>query len=404
MSNLTKYKVLVVDDEPIVRKMHESMLSENFQVVSLASGKEALDYLNRNTADVVLLDLGLPDLDGFSVCQCLKQEGRLDTTSVIFVSANSDLETRIQAFNSGGDDFIAKPLNRDDLLAKIQLLRHRKQKQKLIEKQLSQANQAARKAIVTSNELERVMQFIEQSFTISSHGDLIDGLFHLLRILNLSAVLVTDINGKAEFFSSEGEIKPIEKELLELLKSKGSIYDFNQRTQINYPHISVLFKNMPIADSDHYQRLKELLPAIGGCLNSRLAEIEHQQNIISQAQDLIYSFNVIQVTMQTLTHSLGNNQQKAADRLHKMVYELQVFIQRLGLEDDQEERVIKYVDDAVEESLSLLDAGKTIFRSFQEILTSLKDTLEEQNKMIARVTQESKVIKTIATDLDLGSF
>jgi DNA-binding response OmpR family regulator len=404
MSNLTKYKVLVVDDEPIVRKMHESMLSENFQVVSLASGKEALDYLNRNTADVVLLDLGLPDLDGFSVCQCLKQEGRLDTTSVIFVSANSDLETRIQAFNSGGDDFIAKPLNRDDLLAKIQLLRHRKQKQKLIEKQLSQANQAARKAIVTSNELERVMQFIEQSFTISSHGDLIDGLFHLLRILNLSAVLVTDINGKAEFFSSEGEIKPIEKELLELLKSKGPIYDFNQRTQINYPHISVLFKNMPIADSDHYQRLKELLPAIGGCLNSRLAEIEHQQNIISQAQDLIYSFNVIQVTMQTLTHSLGNNQQKAADRLHKMVYELQVFIQRLGLEDDQEERVIKYVDDAVEESLSLLDAGKTIFRSFQEILTSLKDTLEEQNKMIARVTQESKVIKTIATDLDLGSF
>ncbi len=73
-----------------------------------------------------------------------------------------------------------------------------------------------------------------------------------------------------------------------------------------------------------------------------------------------------------------------------MVYELNVFFQGLGLDDDQEERVIHYVDQAVEESLTLLDAGDTIFHSFEQILASLKQTVEKQNQVIEHVAQEKR--------------
>jgi hypothetical protein len=328
-------------------------------------------------------------------------------SSVIVVSASSDLETRIKAFNCGSDDFIAKPLERVELITKINLLRQRKQRIGEVKQQLEQAHRAAMTAMKNSSELGRVMQFVEHSFSIASVEHLMDAALALLATFNLRAAAMIDISGRQLFFSSEGEIKPIEKELIELLKSKGRFYDFNHRTQVNYQHVSLLIKNMPIDDSDSYGRIKDLLPAIVGCINSRVSEIENREQIISQAHDLVYSFDVIQATMKTLTQSLGNNQKKATERLHNMVMELQIFIQKLGLEEDQEERVIAYVDDAVEESLALLDAGDTIFRSFEEILLSLKDTIERQQQFITRTTtsdQAQSGVKDVSDNNDIELF
>ncbi len=383
-------KILVVDDDPMVRMAHQSMLTDNFDVASIGSGTEVFDYFKEQNADVVLLDVGLPDMDGFEVCRRLDQQGRLAQTSVIFVSGSTDLDTRIKAFSSGGDDFIAKPLNPVELMSKVGVLKKRKEYNQSIQKKLETAQRSASKAITTSSKLGRVMDFVAQSFSLHTLECLVDATFDLLTSLNLNAILLTEINGRYDYFSYEGQIKPIERELVDLLKTKGPSYEFNQRIQLNYPHVSILIKNMPDDSDENYNSIKELLPAIGSCISSRLSEIDAQENILLQTQDLIYSFDVIQATMKTLTASLGNNQQKASKRLHKMVYELNVFIQRLGLDDDQEERVIHYVDQAVEESLTLLDAGDTIFHSFEQILASLKQTVEKQNQVIEHVAQEKR--------------
>ncbi|NVJ59918.1 MAG: response regulator [Gammaproteobacteria bacterium] len=383
-------KVLVVDDDPMIRMAHERMLSDNFEVSSVDSGRQVLETFEQHKPDVILLDVNLPDLSGFEVCQRLHEKGLLKHTAVIFVSGHTDLETRITAFNSGGDDFIGKPLDPVELLSKMEVLNSRKRKVSKISQDLKEAQEAVMTVLSTSSELGRVMQFVEHSFSLHSIEKLINSAFELLNSFGLKSACMTEVNMEKSFFSSGGVIKPIEQELLELLRTKGRFYDFNARTQTNYSHVSLLIKNMPLGEPEKYGRIKDLIPAIMGCLNSRLTQIEAQKTLIKQSKDLVYSFDVIQATMRTLTSSLGGNQQKATDRLHKMVYELQVFIQKLGLEEDQEDRVIRYVDEAVEGSLKLLDAGDTIFSSFEQILSSLQETIENQNKVVARITEEQE--------------
>lgn len=383
-------KVLVVDDDPMIRMAHERMLSDNFEVSSIDSGRGVFEVFEERQPDVILLDVNLPDLSGFDVCKRLDEQGLLKHTAVIFVSGHTDLETRITAFNSGGDDFIGKPLDPVELLSKMEVLNSRKRKAAQISSDLKEAQQAVMTVLSTSSELGRVMQFVEHSFSLHSIEKLVTSAFELLDSMGLKSACLTEVNGEKQFLSSEGVIKPIEQELLELLRSKGRFYDFNARTQTNYSHVSLLIKNMPLGEPEKYGRIKDLIPAVMGCLNSRLTQIESQQSLIKQAHDLVYSFDVIQATMRSLTSSLGSNQQKASDRLHKMVYELQVFIQKLGLEEDQEDRVIRYVDEAVEESLKLLDAGDTIFSSFEQILLSLQETIQNQNKVVERISAEQE--------------
>lgn len=394
-------KVLVVDDDPIVRLAHQSMLAKDFEVASIGSGNEVLDYFDEQSADVILLDVGLPDIDGFEVCRRLEQGGKLEQTSVIFVSGSTDLDTRIKAFNSGGDDFIAKPLNPDELMSKVDVLKKRKEHNLSICEKLLSAQRIASRAESTSSGLGRVMDFVALSFSLHSVESLTKSVLELFATFELKVVMLTEVNGRYDYFSYEGEIKPIERELIDLLKNKGRVYEFNQRMQLNYPHISVLIKNMPDVTDERYARLKDLLPAIASCMSSRLTEMDAQENILLQTQELVHSFDVINATLKTLTSSLGSNQQKASRRLHKMVYELHGFIQRLGLEDDQEERVMHYVDDAVEDSLVLLDDEEAIFHAFEEILASLKETVEKQNRVIAQVTHEKR-LKAEVLNADLN--
>ncbi|MEE4246293.1 MAG: response regulator [Kangiellaceae bacterium] len=400
-------KVLIVDDEAMIRTAHKEMIRDRYEVATAESAADMFSQLESDKPNVILLDVGLPDLDGFQVCQQLHEQKLLEDIAVIFVSGAADLDTRIKAFDSGADDFIAKPMKRVELLSKIDFLTSRKEETKQLNQNLQAAQQTVMTVMSSSSELGRAMQFVEHSFSLFSVDALVSAAFSTLNSFGLRCAIATEVNETISYFSSEGNVKPIEQELLELLKPKGRFYDFNQRTQVNYSHISLLIKNMPLDDPERYGRLKDLIPAIVGCLNSRLNEIEAQENIISQANDLIYSFDVIQATMVSLTESLGNNQSSAAERLHKMVYELQIFIQKLGLEEDQENRVISYVDEAVEESLKLLDAGEKIFTSFEDILQSLRDTVEKQHQVVERINREktnSVPVDDVADSSDIDLF
>ncbi len=377
--------ILVVDDEPMILMAHKRMLEDQFYVSTLDSGAKVCAFVQKHKPDLVLLDLALPDFDGFKVCKQLETSALLNDTAVIIVSGNSDLSTRIKAFDCGADDFIKKPLDPEELLSKLNVISERRKEQQDTQKELSETRKAMMAIMSNSSELGRAMNFIERSYELHTVKGLINEVQMLFSSYDLQTTIAVSINGQKSYFSSLGKVKPIESELLDLLAGEGRFYDFKQRSQVNYPHISVLIKNMPVDNQDFYGRIKDLLPAIMGCLNARLGEIEALEQVQQQNSDLIYSFDIIQATLKTLTSSLGNNQDQASKRLHQMVYELQVFIQRLGLEEDQEERVIAYVDSAVEESLELLDAGEHIFISFEQILVNLQKTIERQTLAMKRI-------------------
>lgn len=118
-----KASILIVEDEPVISNFIATTLTANeYKVIECLTGKEALSLIPSHCPDVVLLDLGLPDMDGLAV---LKEVRQWSGIPVIVVSARGDEISKVEALDLGADDYITKPFGTSELLARIRTaIRH----------------------------------------------------------------------------------------------------------------------------------------------------------------------------------------------------------------------------------------------------------------------------------------
>jgi two-component system, OmpR family, KDP operon response regulator KdpE len=121
--------LLVVDDEPSFRRLLRTSLSaQGYRVLEAGTGQGAIDSLGRDAPEVVLLDLGLPDMDGLEVIRRVRGSGA--RTPIIVLSSRGDERGKVQALDLGADDYVTKPFGMGELVARIRTaLRHRVQAQ-----------------------------------------------------------------------------------------------------------------------------------------------------------------------------------------------------------------------------------------------------------------------------------
>lgn len=119
-------KLLVVDDEPnILELLATSLRFAGFEVVTASNGREALDKAETESPDLAVLDVMLPDMDGFTVTRKLRSSGRL--FPVLFLTAKDDTEDKVTGLTVGGDDYVTKPFSLDEVVARIRAVLRRTQ-------------------------------------------------------------------------------------------------------------------------------------------------------------------------------------------------------------------------------------------------------------------------------------
>jgi len=119
-------RVLVVEDEPnLAAGLAENLRAEGYVVDSLGDGAEAVSWFESHSCDLVVLDVMLPGLDGFSVCQRLRAAGNF--TPVLFLTARGDPSDRIRGLEAGGDDYLAKPFHLKELLLRVRAILRRQE-------------------------------------------------------------------------------------------------------------------------------------------------------------------------------------------------------------------------------------------------------------------------------------
>jgi two-component system, OmpR family, KDP operon response regulator KdpE len=121
-------RVLVIDDEPPIRKLLRMGLStQGYRVIEAADGQAALDHM-REKPDLIILDLGLPDMQGLELLRTMRT--RDEGVPIVVLSSRSDESAKVQALDIGADDYVTKPFGMDELLARIRAaLRHQLQVQ-----------------------------------------------------------------------------------------------------------------------------------------------------------------------------------------------------------------------------------------------------------------------------------
>lgn len=126
---MTSLRLLIVDDEPAIRRFLRTALTvQEYRIEEAGDGETALEFLKRNPVDLIVLDLGLPGIDGLEVIRQLRAKGTL--TPIIVLSSRDDEAGKVAALDLGADDYVAKPFGMEELSARIRAaLRHRLQQE-----------------------------------------------------------------------------------------------------------------------------------------------------------------------------------------------------------------------------------------------------------------------------------
>ena len=113
-------RVLVVDDDPLIRDIMEGLLGDSYELALASGGAEALEMAEKLCPAVVLLDVMMPGMDGHEVCRRMRQVACLGATKIILVSGNIPDDDHLGGPPSGADDFVLKPFDFGELVRKIE--------------------------------------------------------------------------------------------------------------------------------------------------------------------------------------------------------------------------------------------------------------------------------------------
>lgn len=242
--------ILVVDDDPMNLRIAERMLGDRFELGLVSSGKEALAYVEKQVPTLILLDLHMPEMDGFEVMEKLKELPRVADVPVVFLTADNDREVEVRGFKMGAQDFITKPFVADIMIQRVsrilELSRLQKDLQSEVEKQTYAAEERRQK-------LERLSDQIMKTLadTIDAKDSYTNG--HSLRVAQYSLELAKRA-GKDE------------KEQ-ERIYFMGMLHDIGK---IGIPD-SIITKQSSLSDEEY--SVTRLHPVIGAEILENISEI-----------------------------------------------------------------------------------------------------------------------------------
>lgn len=283
--------VLAIDDDKYVHHVIEQSLAGFCQLIHAKNGDEGLRQALKYNPDIILLDVEMPGKSGYQVCTELKNNEQTKDTPVMFLSGKSELPERVRGYNAGAADYIVKPFNAQELMARIRVLYQYRQHSIKLKKDVEQAQNTAEIAMTDSGDMGRIMRYVGQTYHAHDVQSLSAYFFEFFRPLNLNVAVAFWCQESEFFCSDDGGVCPLEQELLEKHRYSNRFVDFSSRTIINYPKLSILIKNMPLDDVALYGRYKDLFPHILEVTNAKIQDMEVNEKALAQAHTVGNAFN-----------------------------------------------------------------------------------------------------------------
>lgn len=162
------HRVLIVDDSPLSLQLLTHLIRlHGYQAETASSGLEALDAARRDPPDVILLDIMMPEMDGFEVAEALKADPHIDDIPIIFISALNDESSKVKAFDAGGVDYIAKPFQNREVLARVNTHVKLRDTTRRLEQQLAEREKLIKRLDITNEQLQTALARTEGLYRIT---------------------------------------------------------------------------------------------------------------------------------------------------------------------------------------------------------------------------------------------
>ncbi len=188
LQNKPKPLILIVDDEKSTLQLLKTILQKaSYNVVCATNGTEVLNYVEKNIPDMILLDIIMPDINGFDICTQLKKTPHTKDIPIIFITAKSDAEFITKGFQCGAEDYIKKPYLQEEILARVKTVF----RNIWIENKLKHVNKKLEKQVKRKTEdLTAVLKILQLGYRYTTIDDILDKIV----IIIFSSIRVEEIN------------------------------------------------------------------------------------------------------------------------------------------------------------------------------------------------------------------
>lgn len=365
-----RYRVAIVDDTAPQRMILSKLLESEYDYEAFADGVEFLASPTR--FDVVLLDIEMPELDGYETCRRFRAQARGSETPVIFVSAHDRVPERVAAYEAGGDDFVTKPIAAHELRHKLRTSLEHRQTVRTLTDQSTDAQRIAFSAMSSMGDLGVVIEFLRKSALATSYAALAARLVTAMKAWGLHGAV--QVRGRHELveLTAEGPISAMQKAVLEKLRDIGRIFEMGSRAVINFDHVSLLVENLPVDDPEKQGRLRDHLAVLAESAEMRLAAldaaVERDLQKLGIEAALAELKRAIDHVSERARHSTSGNQAT----LLASIEQLGRTIHTLGLTESQATYIDDLIQHAADETRNYFDEVAESESEFAEVLSRLQ--------------------------------
>ena len=373
---MTVQRVLAVDDEPYNLEIIEEILEEqDFEIKTVDSGPACLEVVEQYHPDVILLDVSMPDMNGYEVCRQLKANPHTQDTVVMFVSARGTVEERMEGYAVGAEDYIVKPFSHEELRSKLHHLKVISEEKDALIKQVDEASSTAFNAMANSSEMGEIVNYVERIGEIWDIDALGKELLQCLSRFDLQGNAQLRVGDEAKHFSLTGGCSPIVVELFDMLKTRGRLHEFSQRLLVNYEKVSLLILNMPEHEPEKHGRIRDHVCFLVSVTEQQLGAIVTRHALQARQQQLSTAVERIETEFRDLI-SLMNSTKAENERVFKKLQEeLEDRIPLMGLDDDQEAFIYRKVDETIQNSVARAESVDAMQEAFEQIEQDLAKLL-----------------------------
>ncbi len=383
-------KILIIDDADFTAIYIEGLIGDQYQIIHALDGASGVAEATRHLPDLILMDVEMPEMDGYEACRLIKQAARTAEIPVIFLSARVGDDDRLAGYEAGGEDYITKPFSPDELKRKIELAFRDLALRKALHRQLENATQTAMTAMSSMGDIGiimRLMRNMQRCLDLKTLGESVQEAMH-----GFSLQFSFQLRDEQDILSltSDGPCSPLEASVLGNMQHCARIVDLGNRSAFNYPGCSIIVKEMPLHDPDLYGRIKDNIAIVAEAVDIHILYLSSIKAALKRGEMLLGLLNRSMDGLRTIEQGYRTQRVASSRIFNQLVEGIEGSFVSLGLTEDQEALLQHRLRDALAQNETLFSQELVVDQLMTSLTESLQSVLNEEGRTLMRAELDTR--------------